>query len=192
MLRHPHGGWCMFNTAIGRGRFFAYSAALLVAEIAAALLCIWATIGFEGLATSPPGPSREGLALTILVMSLPFVIVRANFAWRRSRDAGGLGWVLGGYIVFSAIFAILQAGTFLVYEFGSGNSNLGLNLLGLAITGLWFRILLAAPVGGNWDASAFAEQVAAGLRSPAEKPGPASRPRSPEGRPGGFGKRGLA
>jgi hypothetical protein len=187
----------------------------LVLEIIAVLASIGATIGFGGLADSSPGPSREGLALAILVQSIVFVVLRANFAWRRSRDAGDLKWVLGSYIVFSAIFAILQAATFLVYRFGGDNSNLGLNMLGLAITVLWLRILLAKPVGGDWDAAAFAEQVAAELRGPqgkAERPSAsapptptgrpsrpsspsavaASRPRPASGRGGGFGKRGLA
>ncbi|MBX3567271.1 MAG: hypothetical protein KF914_04390 [Rhizobiaceae bacterium] len=189
----------MFTTPIGRGRFLAYCALVLVAEVAAIFLCIAATTGLGGLAESAPGPSRQGLALAILLMSFVFVAVRGNLAWRRSADAGGLRWVLGSYIVFSAIFAVLQAATFLVYKFGGDNSNLGLNLLGLAITGLWFRILLAPPVGNGWDADAFSQEVEASLRakkdapsSPPRRPAPAPpRPQTSAGRPAGFGKRGL-
>ena len=197
----------MFATPIGRGRFFAYSAMLLVAEIAGVLLCIGVTIGFHELANSSPGPAREGLALAILILSLLFVAIRGNIAWRRSREAGCLKWTLGGYIAFSAIFAVLQAGTFLVYTFGGDNSNIGLNMLGLAITGLWFRILLARPAGGDWHASAFADQVADELQrepAPAAPPARAAHPkpsalpasagagqRLSPGRGGRFGRRGL-
>ena len=59
----------MFTSTLGRGRFFAYSAALLIAEGIAAILCIMGTMGIKGLAESRPGPSREPLALAILIVS---------------------------------------------------------------------------------------------------------------------------
>ncbi|MES0096966.1 hypothetical protein [Mesorhizobium sp. M0019] len=66
----------MFNSNIGRLRFFFYSAALLVAEIVTFVLCVVLTIGIEGLANSKPGPSREGLAAAVLVASLVIVLLR--------------------------------------------------------------------------------------------------------------------
>ncbi|MER8608819.1 hypothetical protein NKH48_35080 [Mesorhizobium sp. M1233] len=107
------------------------------------------TIGIEGLANSKPGPSREGLAAAVLVASLVIVLLRANFAWRRSRDAQGSGWILWSYIVFSTLFAILQAGTVLVVKFDGEDSHSGLNLLGLALVGLWAVILAGKPAGGG-------------------------------------------
>ncbi|MER8546701.1 hypothetical protein NKH41_13300 [Mesorhizobium sp. M1169] len=139
----------MFNSNIGRLRFFFYSAALLVAEIVTFVLCVVGTVGFEGLANSRPGPSREGLAAAVLVTSLVIVLFRANFAWRRSRDAQGSGWILWSYIVFSTLFAILQAGTVLVVKFDGEDSHSGLDLLGLALVGLWAVILAGKPAGGG-------------------------------------------
>ncbi|MER8638568.1 hypothetical protein [Mesorhizobium sp. M1365] len=139
----------MFNSNIGRLRFFFYSAALLVAEIVTFVLCVVGTVGFEGLANSKPGPSREGLAAAVLVTSLVIVLFRANFAWRRSRDAQGSGWILWSYIVFSTLFAILQAGTVLVVKFDGEDSHSGLNLLGLALVGLWAVILAGKQAGGG-------------------------------------------
>src|SRR4029079_3920550 len=115
------------------GRFFAYSTALFFGEAFAALICIASTIGIKSLANSPPGPSREPLALAILVVSIFFLLARSNIAWRRSRDAEGSKWILGMYVVFSAFFVLLQSATFLTYDFNGDNSNLGLNLLGLVL-----------------------------------------------------------
>ncbi|MER8485230.1 hypothetical protein [Mesorhizobium sp. M1322] len=195
----------MFNSNIGRLRFFFYSAALLVAEIVTFVLCVVLTIGIEGLANSKPGPSREGLAAAVLVASLVVVLFRANFAWRRSRDA------------------ILQAGTLLVVKFDGEDSHSGLNLLGLALVGLWVVILAAKPAGGSsadmasslsFDdldplrplrggraphsesaAGVTAQAPAHAMRAaPAPSNHPASQPASlpnSRPRPGGFGKRGL-
>ncbi|MCP9230732.1 hypothetical protein NMG46_10815 [Mesorhizobium sp. LMG 17147] len=139
----------MFSSNIGRLRFFFYSVALLVAEIVTFVLCVVLTIGIEGLANSKPGPSREGLAAAVLVASLVIFLFRANFAWRRSRDAQGSGWILWSYIVFSTLFAILQAGTVLVVKFDGEDSHSGLNLLGLALVGLW-AVILGGQAGGRW------------------------------------------
>src|SRR5882724_8837132 len=154
----------MFTSTLGRGRFLAYSAALLVAEVISTVLCIMVTMGIKGLAESRPGSSREPLALAILIVSVVLLLARSNIAWRRSRDAQGSKWILGMYVVFSAFFAPLQAATFLVYDFNGDNSNLGLNLLGLVLIGLWFRILLAPSSGGSWDAGSFAAKADAEVK----------------------------
>ncbi|RWM01055.1 hypothetical protein [Mesorhizobium sp.] len=60
----------------------------------AIVLCIAVTIGFAGLINSMPGSSRQGLAGAALIVSLLFVALRGNIAWRRSRDANGSGWRL--------------------------------------------------------------------------------------------------
>lgn len=163
----------MFNSNIGRLRFFFYSAALLVAEIVTFVLCVVSTIGIEGLANSKPGPSREGLAAAVLVASLVIVLFRANFARRRSRDAQGPKWILWSYIVFSTLFAILQAGTVLVVRFDGEDSHSGLNLLGLALVGLWAVILAAKPAGGS---SADMASLSLGDLDP---PGPSRGGRAP-------------
>lgn len=197
----------MFSSNIGRLRFFFYSVAVLVAEIVATILCIAGTMGISGLADSRPGPSREGLALAVLIASVVLVVVRSNFAWRRSRDANGAKWILWVYIVFSAIFALLQAGTLLVYDFNGDDSNLGLNMLGLAIFGLWCNILFARPTGGSRDPGAYSEiddpgpaprsartfdaPAIAQARPSSAAPAPAAARGAPVRRPG-FGKRGLA
>ena len=199
----------MLTSTLGRGRFFAYSAALLVAEAIATVLCIMGTMGIRGLAESQPGPSREPLALAILIVSVVLLLARSNIAWRRSRDAEGSKWILGMYVVFSAFFALLQAATFLLYDFNGDNSNVGLNLLGLVIIGLWFRILLAPSTGGSWDSGSFAANVDAEVRARAGTDGhlasappsqaraalpsaPAARTVAGDRRGGGFGRRGLA
>ncbi|AZO12698.1 MULTISPECIES: hypothetical protein [unclassified Mesorhizobium] len=203
----------MFTSNIGRLRFFFYSCALTVAEIVAVVVCISATIGFEGLINSPPGPSRQGMAGAVLVVSLAIVLARGNVAWRRSRDANGAAWIFWAYFVLSAIYALLQAGTLLVIEFGNPESTPGgLNLLGLSIFGLWATILWAKPVAGSnieeltsvfdFDGSVpaptRAERMAMSAAAPATsrnaapaaRPAPAAQPLG-RPRPAGFGKRGL-
>ena len=200
----------MFGSPLGRGRFFAYSAALFIAEAIATVLCIMGTGGIKALAESRPGPSREPLALAILIVSIILLLARSNIAWRRSRDAEGSKWILGMYIVFSAFFALLQSATFLTYDFNGDNSNLGLNLLGLVLIGLWFKILLAPSTGGSWDAGGFAAKVDAEVKArrtgsddhmasarPSQatvtpSSAPAARSVAKDRRGGGFGKRGLA
>src|SRR6516165_9783084 len=199
----------MFTSTLGRGRFLAYSAALLVAEAIAVVLCIMGTTGIKGLADSRPGSSREPLALAILVVSMVFVSARSNIAWRRSRDAQGPKWILAMYVVFSAIFALLEAATFLIYKFDGDNSNFGLNLLGLVLIALWFRLLLAPSSGGSWDRGSFAELVDAEVRarqastddpmtpatpsqaSAIPRSAPAGRVVAEDRRGGSFGRRGL-
>jgi len=202
----------MFTSSIGRMRFFLYSVATTVAEIVVAVICSAGTIGFEGLVNSAPGPSRQGMAGAVLVTSLLIVLVRGNFAWRRSRDANGKRWIVWGYIVLSGFYALLQAGTLLVIDFGNPESVPGgLNLLGLSIFGLWCTILWAKPVAGsNVDdlistfdfdgplpASSGSGRMAASEAAPTPRatasasrlppaPQPFGRPR-----PAGFGKRGL-
>ncbi len=200
----------MFSSMLGRGRFFLYSALLLIAEIFATVFCIAATTGFKGLAESQPGPGREGLALAILIVSLLLVLARSSLAWRRTRDAEGSKFILWMYIVFSAFFAVLQAGAFLVFDFNGENSNLGLNLLGLVLMGLWINIWLKRSTGGgSWDADDFAAKADAEVRArhginddpmpsaafspaPAVASPPMARAVARDRRPAGFGKRGLA
>ena len=196
----------MFTSAIGRGRFFAYSTVLFIAEAVAAILCIMGTMGIAGLAESTPGLSREPLSLAILIVSIVFVVLRANLAWRRTRDAQGSKWILGMYVVFSAMFALLQAATFLVYDFGGDDSSLGLDLLGLALIGIWLRILVAPSIGGSWDSDSFAASVEADFNPrhsnadgrQASPPAaqavaavPTARSVAKGQRGGGFGRRGL-
>jgi uncharacterized membrane protein YhaH (DUF805 family) len=196
----------MFTSNIGRLRFFFYSLSLFIAEAVAVVLCIAGTIGFAGLINSMPGPSRQGLAGAALIVSLIFVALRGNIAWRRCRDANGSSWILWSYIVFSGVYGFLQAGTLLVIDFGNPESAPGgLNLLGLAIFGLWCTILWAKPVAGSnineltevfdfegsLPAPARAERTAASVAPAAAQatrpaPQPFGRPR-----PAGFGKRGL-
>jgi hypothetical protein len=137
----------MFTSNIGRGRFFAYSALMQLAEVVAVVLCISMTTGFAGLIESKPGPGREGVAGAILAASMILVAVRGNFAWRRTRDAGKSYWIFGVYVVFSALFAVLQAAQFLVYKFDGDNSNSGIGLMGLGIVSLWSVILSAKSSG---------------------------------------------
>ena len=199
----------MLTSTLGRVRFFAYSAALLIVEAIATILCIAFTLGIKGLAESRPGPAREPLALAILIVSIALVLARSNIAWRRSRDARGSKWVLGMYVVFSAIFAPLQAAAFLTYDFNGDDSNFGLSLLGLVLISLWVRILIAPSKGGSWDPGSLAASIDAEVRArvgiddhaaPATpSPASATRPSTPAARAiakdrrgGGFGKRGLA
>jgi len=200
----------MFTSNIGRMRFFFYSLGVAFLEAMAALVCIVGTMGFEGFINSAPGPSRQGMAGAVLVVSLLAVVMRGNIAWRRSRDANGKGWILWSYIVFCAIYAFLQAGTLLVIDFNNPESTpSGLNLLALSIFGLWCTILVAKPVAGsNIDeltsvfdfegavpsASGRMANSAAPPTARAAAPAPRSVPSAqPVGRPkpAGFGKRGL-
>ncbi len=200
----------MFASNIGRMRFFLYSLGLAFAEGVVIIVCIIGTIGFEGLLNSTPGPSRQGMAGAVLVFSLIFVALRANIAWRRSRDANGKRWIVWGYIVLSGFYALLQAGTLLVIKFGDPESVPGgLNLLGLSIFGLWCTILWAKPVAGsNVDdlistfdfdgplpaparaGRAAKSDVVVAPRAAAARVPPAPQPFG-RPRPAGFGKRGV-
>jgi uncharacterized membrane protein YhaH (DUF805 family) len=200
----------MFTSNIGRMRFFFYSLGVAFLEAMAALVCIVGTMGFEGFINSAPGPSRQGMAGAVLIVSLLAVVMRGNIAWRRSRDANGKGWILWSYIVFCAIYAFLQAGTLLVIDFNNPESTpSGLNLLALSIFGLWCTILVAKPVSGsNIDEltsvfdfegavpSASGRMANSAAPSTAHAAAPATRSVpsvQPVGRPkpAGFGKRGL-
>ena len=198
----------MFTSSIGRLRLLFYSLGLFMAEAVAQVLFISGTIGFAGVINSMPGPARQGLAGAALVVSFIFVALRGNIAWRRSRDANVSGWILWSYVAFSAIYGLLQAGALLVIDFGNPESMPGgLNLLALAIFGLWVTILWATPVAGsNIDelTSVFDFDGAVPVPAPSQaatsapvrmspatvRPAPASQPFG-RPKPAGFGKRGL-
>jgi hypothetical protein len=112
-------------------------------------------MGFDGFVHSKPGPSREGLALASFVVMMAFVVVRTNITWRRRDDADLSKWLVVPYIVFVALFAVLQAATLLIYDFKTGNTNIGLGILSIALFGLWFRICFASPNGRPFDPDSF-------------------------------------
>src|SRR5207253_682620 len=137
----------MLSSPIGRLRFFLYSVAISIAELIAVALCVAATMGFDGFVHSKPGPSRESLALASFVVMMVFVVARTNITWRRRNDADLSKWLVVPYIVFVALFAV-QALTLLIYDFKTGNTNIGLVILSIALFALWFRICLATPKEG--------------------------------------------
>ena len=161
----------MLSSNIGRFQFFFYSVAISIAESIAVTLCVLATIGFTGLVNSKPGPSRESLTLVSLVVMMVFALARANITWRRGNDADLSKWLLVPYIVFLALFAVLQAATLLIYDFKTGSANTGLGIFSLASFGLWFRICLASSKSGSFDPDAFLRAEGYG-----EVPGNRSRP----------------
>jgi hypothetical protein len=146
----------MLSSPIGRLRFFLYSVAISIAELIAVGLCIAATMGFDGLVHSKPGPSRESLALANFAVMMVFVVARANIAWRRGNDADLSKWLLVvPYIVLVASFALLQAVTLLIYDFKTGNTNTGLGILSIVLVAGWFRICFASPKGRPFDPDSF-------------------------------------
>jgi uncharacterized membrane protein YhaH (DUF805 family) len=145
----------MLSSPIGRLRFFLYSVAISIAELVAVALCFAATMGFHGFVHSKPGPSREGLALASFVVMMVFFVARANITWRRRNDADLSKWLVVPYIAFSALFAMLEAATLLVYDVNTGNTNVGLNLLSIALFALWLRICVASPKGRPFDPDSF-------------------------------------
>ena len=80
----------MFTSTLGRGRFFAYSAALVLAEVLAVVLCIMGTTGFKGLAESGSLadlivwlPIQNILWVAVLVYAIAwFVMERTAFGKR--------------------------------------------------------------------------------------------------------------
>src|ERR1700704_4546434 len=135
----------MLSSPIGRLRFFLYSVAISIAELTALALCVAATMGFDGFVHSKPGPSRESLALASFVVMMVFVVARTNITWRRRNDAELSKGLVAAYLVFVALFAVLQALTLLIYDFKTGNTNIGLVILSITLFALWFRICLASP-----------------------------------------------
>jgi uncharacterized membrane protein YhaH (DUF805 family) len=146
----------MLSSRLGRLQFFLYSAAISIAELIAIVLCIVATTGFDGLVRSKPGPSRESLALASFAVMTVFAIARMNIAWRRGHDADLSKWKLVvPYIVAVELFAVLQAAILLVYDFETGTTNGGLNILAIVLIALWWRICLASSKPGTFDPDAF-------------------------------------
>jgi hypothetical protein len=145
----------MLSSPIGRLRFFLYSVAISIAELIAVALCVAATMGFDGFIHSKPGPSREGLALASFVVMMVFVVARANITWRRGYDADLSKWLVVPYIVFLALLAVLQAATLLIYDFKTGNTNIGLGIFSTALFGLWIRICFASPKDRPFDPDSF-------------------------------------
>jgi uncharacterized membrane protein YhaH (DUF805 family) len=144
----------MLSSPIGRLRFFLYSLAISIAELIAVALCVAATMGFDGLVHSKPGPPREGLALASFVVMMAFVVLRTNITWRRRADADLSKWLVVPYIVFVALFAALQAATLWIYDFKT-SPNTGLGILSIALFGLWFRICLASSKRRPFDPDSF-------------------------------------
>jgi uncharacterized membrane protein YhaH (DUF805 family) len=145
----------MLSSPIGRLRFFLYSVAISIAELIAVALCIAATMGFDGFVHSKPGPSREGLALASFVVMMVFAVARMIITWRRRDDADLSKWLVVPYMVFVALFAVLQAATLLIYDFKTGNTNIGLGILSIALSAGWFRICFASPKGRPFDPDSF-------------------------------------
>ena len=145
----------MLSSPIGRLQFFLYSIAISIAELTAVALCVAATMGFDGFVHSKPGPSREGLALASFVVMMVFVVARTNITWRRGDDANLSKWLVVPYIAFLALLAVLQATTLLIYDFKTGNTNIGLGILSTALLGLWFRICFASPKDRPFDPDSF-------------------------------------
>jgi hypothetical protein len=145
----------MLSSPIGPLRFFLYSVAISIAELIAVALCVAATMGFAGFFHSKPGPSREHLALASFVVMMVFVVARMNITWRRRKDADLSRWFVVPYIVFVALFAALQAATLLIYDFKTGNTNIGLGILSIALFACWFRICIASPKGRPFDPDSF-------------------------------------
>jgi hypothetical protein len=143
------------SSPIGRLRFFLYSVAISIAELIALALCVKATMGFDGLVNSKPGPSREGLALASLVVMMVFVAARANITWRRGIDAALGKWMVVPYLVSLALLAMLQAATLLIYDFKTGDTNIGLGILSTALFAWWLRIGLASPQETQFDPDSF-------------------------------------
>jgi hypothetical protein len=148
------------SSPLGRLQFFLYSAAIWMAELIGVMLCITATMGFDGFIHSKPGPSREGLALASLVVMIVFAAARANITWRRGIDADLSKWQVVPYIVALALLAVLQAATLLVYDFKTNNTDIG-GILSIALLAWWSRICLATPRERQFDPDSFL--VAEGL-----------------------------
>jgi uncharacterized membrane protein YhaH (DUF805 family) len=162
----------MLSSPIGRLRFFLYSVAISIAELIAVALCVAATMGFDGFVHSKPGPSRESLALASFVVMMVFVVARTNITWRRRNDADLSKWLVVPYLVFVALFAMLQAATLLIYDFKTGNTNIGLSILSIALFAVWCRVCFASSKGRPFDPDSFL--TAEGLGG-----GPSGRSRLP-------------
>jgi uncharacterized membrane protein YhaH (DUF805 family) len=145
----------MLSSPMGRLRFFLYSVAISIAELIAVALCVAATMGFAGFARSKPGPSREGLALASFVVMMVFAVARMNITWRRRYDADLSKWLVVPYMVFIALFAVLQATTLLIYDFKTGNTNIGFNILSIALFAVWCRICFASSNERPFDPDSF-------------------------------------
>jgi hypothetical protein len=145
----------MLSSPIGRVRFFFYSVAISIAELIGVAVCISATMGFDRFIHSKPGSSRESLALASFVVMMLFVVARANITWRRGNDADLSKWLVVPYIAFLPLFAVLQAVMLLIFDFKTGNTNIGFDILSTGLLVWWFRICLASPQERSFDPDSF-------------------------------------
>jgi hypothetical protein len=53
------------------------------------------------------------------------------------------------------LLAVLQAATLLIYDFKTGDTNIGLGILSTALFGLWFRICFASSKESSFDPDSF-------------------------------------
>jgi len=84
-----------------------------------------------------------------------FAVARVNITWRRGQDADLSKWLVVPYMISLPLFAALQAATLLVYDFKTGNTNIGLNLLSIALFALWCRICFASSKERTFDPDSF-------------------------------------
>jgi hypothetical protein len=183
----------MFSGPLGRGRFFLFSIVIELFELAAVAVCVPATMGWHGLLVSKPGPGRETLFLAVLAIAAVTFVARCNITWRRGVDSERGKIFIVSYLFFSLAFAALQALTLLTHDFNAGGSPAHLNLLGLALLGMWFNIGWARSTAGPFDPDAFLARKGVAGSAPAEAAAP-PRLSAASARPArtGFGRRGLA
>jgi hypothetical protein len=84
-----------------------------------------------------------------------FAVARMNITWRRRYDADLSKWLVVPYMVFLVLFAVLQAATLLIYDFKTGNSNIGFNILSIALFAVWFRLCFASSKERSFDPDSF-------------------------------------
>jgi len=117
---------------------------------------------------------RRTIGIFIVLAVLPLVLLLAFWLGNDSSETGERGFVdlaqeSGAnlviftlfastsflLIVIVALFAVLQAATLLIYDFKTGNTNIGFNILSITLFVLWFRICFASSKGRPFDPDSF-------------------------------------
>jgi uncharacterized membrane protein YhaH (DUF805 family) len=141
----------VFNSNIGRTKYLIYSSFLYVLEIGVISVCTLATMSNPFNSVSTPALGREGFSLAILISLLVFTVIRSNWAWRRTRDAGSSFWVMGLYITFITFGAFVGYYEMLTIVTAKPESKQYVLILGVVELILWVLLLLPESVSTSDD-----------------------------------------
>jgi uncharacterized membrane protein YhaH (DUF805 family) len=180
----------VFNSNISRTKYLIYSSFLYALEIGVISVCTLAIMSNPFGSASMPALGGEGFSLAILISLLVFTVIRSNWAWRRTRDAGSSFWVMGLYIAFLTFGAFVGYYEMLTIETAKPASKHYVLILGIVELILWVLLLLpeSADTSDDFDFDGDMPQLSPSAVLPPE-PQPSRQVSPAVSRSPVFGKR---